>query len=56
MQPYTRVKHLTDDGLYAENTARNYLNKLDAMGILEKKSIRGHHYYLNSELYRILSY
>lgn len=56
MQPYTRVKHLTEDGLYAENTARNYLNKLDAMGILEKKSIRGHHYYLNSELYRILSY
>jgi Fic family protein len=56
MQPFTRVKHLTDDGTYAENTARNYLNKLDEMGVLEKKAIQGHHYYLNQELYRILSY
>lgn len=55
-QPFTRVKHLTDEGLYAENTARNYLNKLDEMGIMEKRTIHGHHYYLNSELYRILSY
>lgn len=55
-QPFTRVKHLTEEGLYAENTARSYLNKLDEMGILEKKNIHGHHYYLNSELYRILSY
>lgn len=55
-QPFTRVRHLTDVGLYSENTARNYLNKLDEMGILEKKVIHGHHYYLNSELYRILSY
>lgn len=55
-QPFTRVKHLTEDGTYAENTARNYLNKLNEMGILEKKTIQGHHYYLNQELYRILSY
>src|SRR5687768_16146015 len=55
-QPFTRVKHLTEEGLYSENTARNYLNKLDEMGILEKKTIHGHHYYLNPELYRILSY
>lgn len=55
-QPFTRVKHLTEEGLYAENTARNYLNQLDEMGIMEKKTIHGHHYYLNAELYRILSY
>lgn len=55
-QPFTRVKHLTDQGLYSENTARSYLNKLEEMRILEKKTIQGHHYYLNSELYRILSY
>ncbi len=55
-QPFTKVKHLTDQGLYAENTARNYLNQLDTMGIMEKKTIHGHHYYMNSELYRILSY
>jgi Fic family protein len=55
LQPYTKVLHLTANGLYAENTARNYLNKLSEMGILEKKVIQGHHYYLNFELNRILS-
>lgn len=54
-QPYTKVKHLTDKGLYAENTARNYLNKLTELGVLEKKTIQGHHYYLNLELYAILA-
>lgn len=55
MQPLTKVKHLTDAGIYAENTARNYLNRLSDMGILEKKTMEGHHYYLNQELYRILA-
>ena len=55
IQPYTKVKHFTDKGVYAENTARNYLNKLSEIGILEKKTIQGHHYYLNIELSRILS-
>lgn len=55
IQPYTKVKHLTDKGSYAENTARNYLNKLAEIGVLEKKTIQGHHYYLNLELNRILS-
>ena len=54
-QPFTKVKHLQDDGIYAEATARNYLNKLCDIGALEKKTIEGHHYYLNLELYRILS-
>jgi len=54
-QPLTKVKHLTDAGYYAENTARNYLNQLSELGILEKKTIEGHHYYLNQELYRILA-
>ncbi len=54
-QPFTKVKHLTEAGIYAENTARDYLNKLSEMSILEKKEIEGHHYYLNLELYRILS-
>ena len=55
IQPFTKVKHFTDNGIYAENTSRNYLNRLSEMGILEKKIIQGHHYYLNLELYRILS-
>lgn len=54
-QPFTKVKHLVESGIYAENTARDYLNKLCEMRILEKKEIEGHHYYLNLELYRILS-
>jgi len=54
-QPLTKVKHLTDQKIYAENTARHYLNKLCDLQVLEKKEMRGHHYYLNLELYRILS-
>lgn len=54
-QPYTKVKHLVDARIYAENTARDYLNMLCELGVLEKKEIEGHHYYLNLELYRILS-
>ncbi|MEO9869886.1 Fic family protein [Ekhidna sp.] len=54
-QPLTKVSHLTDAKIYAENTARNYLNELVDLGILEKRTISGHHYYLNMELYRILS-
>ena len=55
-QPYTKVNHLTDRGIYAENTARNYLNTLAELGVLEKKEISGRHYYLNLELQHILSY
>jgi Fic family protein len=54
-QPFIKVKHLVDAEIYAENTARDYLNKLCDMQVLEKKEIEGHHYYLNLELYRILS-
>jgi Fic family protein len=54
-QPFTKVKHLVEAGIYAENTARNYLNKLCEMQVLEKKELEGHHYYLNLELYRILA-
>lgn len=53
--PFTKVKHLTDERLYVENTARKYLNQLVYMGILTKKVISGHHYYLNLELHHILS-
>jgi len=55
-QPYIKVNHLTDRGIYAENTARNYLNKLAELQILEKREIRGRHYYINNELKEILSY
>lgn len=54
-QPFIKVKHLVDASLYSENTARDYLNKLCDMMILEKRVIGGHHYYLNLELSKILS-
>ena len=53
-QPYTKVANLTKAGIYAENTARKYLTELTDMGILEKRTLQGHHYYLNLELYHIL--
>ncbi|MCU0401462.1 MAG: Fic family protein [Algoriphagus sp.] len=53
-QPFTKVKHLVEKKLYAENTARQYLNKLVELGVCEKRRISGGDYYLNLELYRIL--
>ncbi|MDZ7720640.1 MAG: Fic family protein [Balneolaceae bacterium] len=55
-QPYTKVNHLVDRGLYAENTARNYLNELAELQVLEKREIKGRHYYINPALVEILSY
>jgi Fic family protein len=55
-QPYTKVNHLTDRGLYAENTARNYLNELADLQVLEKREIKGRHYYINPALVEILTY
>ncbi len=50
----TGVSHLVDTGIYADVTARNYLNALAAKRIVEKRVISGKHYYLNLELYTIL--
>ncbi len=36
--------------------ARNYLNELAGMGVLEKKVLKGRHYYKNRKLEQILSY
>ena len=54
-QPFTKVRHLTQNHQYAENTARNYLDGLARSGILEKRMIQGNSYYLNLELCRILA-
>lgn len=54
-QPLIKVIHLQKAKLYSEKTAREYLNQLANLKILEKKTIEGHHYYLNTELYRILA-
>lgn len=54
-QPFTKVRHLVDSRTYAENTARRYLEQLTDMGVLEKREVGKGFYYLNLELYRILS-
>lgn len=54
-QPYTKVNQLVEQSMYAEKTARKYLNELCNMGLLEKKTIEGKDYYLNLELCRIMS-
>lgn len=35
-QPYTKVNQLVEHSIYAEKTARKYLNELCTMGVLEK--------------------
>jgi len=54
-QPFTKVRHLVDSRTYAENTARRYLEQLTGMGVLERREVGKGFYYLNLELYRILS-
>lgn len=54
-QPITKVKHLTQAKIYSIVTARDTLNKLADIQVVEKKTIEGNHYYINSELYKILS-
>ena len=54
-QPFTKVNHLTEAGIYAENTARSYLNELVKIGAVQNKKLGSTNYYLNAELYRILS-
>ena len=54
-QPFTTVRHLFQAKVYSQNTARKYLNQLCDIHVLEKRTIEGHHYYLNLELYNILS-
>ncbi len=56
MQPYSKVKHFTDAKMYAENTARKYLEILEKKpyNILQKKRISGNDYFVNIDLVRIL--
>lgn len=55
-RPFTKIRHLTDADIYAENTAYNYLNERVEMGILEKRKIKGRYYYKNREMEHFFSY
>lgn len=53
--PYTRIQHLQKQLGISRNTATSYLNKLHAAGILEKMVLGRNQYFINKELFRILS-
>ena len=55
-QPYAKVKHFTDAKMYAENTARKYLEKLcqKPYNILQKKRLSGNDYFVNVDFVRVL--
>jgi Fic family protein len=55
-QPYSKVKHFTESKMYAENTARKYLERLcqKPYSILQKKRLSGNDYFVNIDFVRIL--
>jgi Fic family protein len=48
--PYTKVEFAKDELDIHRNTARNYLNKLVEVGILDKIKHGNEYYYLNTSL------
>ncbi|MBL4941869.1 MAG: Fic family protein [Colwellia sp.] len=53
--PYTKVEFITHDLGIHRNTASKYLNQLVNIGLLSKHKLGKDNYYLNSELYNLLS-
>ncbi len=55
MHPYTKIEFLTDDLGVSRITAANYLNTLAEDGVLQKSRLGTTNYYINVELYQLLS-
>lgn len=53
--PYTKIEYVVKDLEVSRITAANYLNKLAEDGLLEKKKIGTGNYYINTELFGILT-
>jgi len=53
--PYTKVEFITQDLNIHRNTASKYLNQLVEIGLLSKHKLGKDNYYLNNELYALLS-
>jgi Fic family protein len=53
--PYTKVEFITQDLDIHRNTASKYLNQLVDIGVLTKHKLGKDNYYLNNELYALLS-
>jgi len=54
-QPYCKIKFLVDKGIAKRQTAGDYLNELENIGILESKKSGREKLYLNTALYKLLS-
>lgn len=54
-QPYCKIKFLVDKGIAQRQTAGDYLNELENIGILESKKSGREKLYLNTALYELLS-
>ncbi|MGB5943792.1 MAG: Fic/DOC family N-terminal domain-containing protein [Leeuwenhoekiella sp.] len=53
-QPYCKVKYLVDNGIAKRQTAAEYLNELEAIGILKSQKVGVENLYLNVELVEVL--
>ncbi len=53
--PYTKIEFVVDDLGVSRLTAANYLNKLAADNILRKEKLGTGNYYINEELFNILT-
>ena len=54
-QPYCKIKFLVDKGIAQRQTAGDYLNELENIGIIESKKSGREKLYLNTALYELLS-
>lgn len=53
-QPYCKVKYLVDKGIAKRQTAAEYLNELEAIGILKSQKVGVENLYLNVKLFELL--
>lgn len=53
--PYTKIEFVVRDLGVSRLTAANYLNKLSDDGMLVKKKLGTGNYYINDELYKLLT-
>ncbi|MCL4164980.1 UNVERIFIED_CONTAM: hypothetical protein GTU68_032369 [Idotea baltica] len=53
--PYTKIKYIENDLKVSRLTAANYLNTLALDGVLVKKKLGKSNYYINEELFKLLT-
>ena len=55
LHPYTKIEFLTERLNISRQTAANHLNKICQIGILRKVKKQKYNYYINTELFDLLS-